>query len=237
MVFLRSLIYMIGQVTSTVIVFALACLAWPFPGKGYQKILLVWPRFNIWLVETVCGLKVEVSGRENLPDEPSIIISNHQSAWETLIFQLLFPAQSYLLKKELLHIPVFGWGLAMNEPVAIDRSKRKEALKLLVDQGGERLADGRWLVIFPEGTRMPPGEPGEFQAGGAMVATRAGCPVVPVAHNAGVFWPKHSFLKYPGTVQLVIGPTIQTEGRKAREVNAEAERWILDTLASLPMAR
>jgi 1-acyl-sn-glycerol-3-phosphate acyltransferase len=137
----------------------------------------------------------------------------------------------------LLWIPFFGWGLAANEPIAINRAKKTQALQQLISQGKERLNSGRWIIIFPEGTRRPVGQPGAFQVGGAFIASKAEAPIVPVAHNAGVFWGKqNSFNKNPGTVEVVIGPVIESKGRKARELNLQAEEWILQALQTLPTA-
>ena len=142
-------------------------------------------------------------------------------------FSVDFPGTILFIKKELLWIPIFGWGLALNRPIAIDRSKKIRALDTLVKEGVIRLKEGRWLVIFPEGTRGNPGEMGKFQVGGAMIAAKSGYPVVPVAHNAGLFWPKNSFLKYPGTIDVVIGPVIVSNSKKARQINREVEEWIV----------
>ena len=239
MIYLRSLLYLVGQLLSALVIFSLAtlCIILFLPSMTRTRVISLWARFNIWSARVICGISYRVKGAENIPAEPSVIISNHQSAWETLCFQLIFPAQSYLLKKELLMIPFFGWGLAMNRPIAIDRSKKVKALDTLIKQGIIRLKEGRWLVIFPEGTRMAPANPGKFQAGGAMIAAKSGALVVPVAHNAGVFWPKNSFLKYPGTIDVVIGPPIETVGHKARVINDQAESWILSTLETLPRTR
>jgi len=138
------------------------------------------------------------------------------------------------LKAQLLWIPLFGWGLAANRPVAINRARKVRALEQLLRQGAARLDEGRWLVVFPEGTRRPPGAPGKFQAGGALVAAKTGAPIVPVAHNAGLFWPKQAFLKKPGVIRMRIGETIDSEGQDARELNARAQRWIVEALRELP---
>ncbi|MYB33936.1 MAG: 1-acyl-sn-glycerol-3-phosphate acyltransferase [Gammaproteobacteria bacterium] len=237
MQYLRALVYLLGQVVSVVIIFLLAIMGACISSSLKDRIILQWARFNIGALSVIYGITVNIQGRENIPGEPSIIISNHQSAWETLAFQLIFPTQSYLLKKSLLKIPFLGWGLAMTRPVAIDREQKVRALDSLVKQGTRRLKEGRWLVIFPEGTRQPPGRPGKFQVGGAMIAARTGAPVIPVAHNAGVFWPKNSLLKYPGTIDLIIGQPIYANGRKTRELNAEIESAILANLSRLPVAR
>ncbi len=231
---LRSLIYLCGQVISAVVVCLIALCCAFLPSLTRAKVIGIWARFNIWSLEKLCHITVRIHGTENIPDQPSVIISNHQSAWETLFFQLVFPPQSYLLKKELLWIPFFGWGLALNRPIAIDRSKKTRALDQLVRQGIIRLKEGRWLVIFPEGTRRPTGKLGKFQIGGAMIATKSGHKILPVAHNAGAFWPKSSFLKYPGIIDLRIGPAIDPRGKKTREINQQIESWIKSETDKLP---
>lgn len=234
---LGSLVFLIGQIVSAVFmsVVALCCLV--LPSLLRARIIASWARFNIWSLKHTCGLTYQVHGVENIPSQPAIIFSNHQSAWETLCFQLIFPPQSYILKWSLLWIPFFGWGLAANRPVAINRIKKNKALEQLCKQGIERLNDGRWLVIFPEGTRCPPERPAKFQIGGALLATRSGALVVPVAHNAGLYWPKNSFFKYTGTIQLHIGKPIDTSGKKPREINAQAESWIKQISLTLPNTR
>ena len=233
--FIGNIAFVIGQILSTLLFSPIALILSPFLSSLQKAAFIgIWAGFIRWWLKLCCRIDFKVEGLAALPDEPSVVLSNHQSAWETILFQKIFPGQSYLLKKELLWIPFFGWGLAANEPIAIDRSKKTKALKQLIAQGKERLKRGRWIIVFPEGTRMPVGQPGEFQAGGAYIACKAGVPVVPVAHNAGVFWSKgNAFGKKPGTVQVVIGPPIDTEGRKPREVNAEATAWILKTLKTI----
>lgn len=237
MLHLRSFLYLAGQVLSAAVVCLAAIPTLLFPIAVRDRVIAQWARFNIWTLRHLCGITYRVVGMENIPKEPSIIVSNHQSAWETLAFQLIFPTQSYLLKKSLLWIPIFGIGLAMMRPIAIDRGKKFRSMNTLVKKGIVRLNEGRYLVIFPEGTRQPPGEPGKFQPGGAMIASRSGALIVPVIHNSGVFWPKKSFLKYPGTITVMIGPPIEPGGKKVREINAEAESWIMDNLSCLPWER
>ncbi len=235
--FIGNFAFVFGQVTSTILFSPPALILSPFL-TSLQKAAFIglWAGFLRWWLKICCRLDYNVRGTQHLPDEPSVVIANHQSAWETILFQKIFPAQSYLLKKELLWIPFFGWGLASNEPIAIDRGKKTQALQQLISQGKERLKKGRWIIIFPEGTRRPVSEPGDFQVGGALIATKAQVPVVPVAHNAGVFWSKkNSFNKKPGTIEVIIGPPIKSKGRKPREVNAEARAWILEALKDLPI--
>ena len=235
MIYIRSLLYFVGQALSAVVVFLAALVCYPFTSrKTLDRVIRLWAEFNIWSLDKICGTTHRVTGLESLPETPSIIISNHQSAWETLAFQVIFPAQSYLLKRELLWIPIFGWGLAMSRPIAINRSQKSRALDTLIKEGTARLDEGRWLIIFPEGSRMPPDKPASFQAGGAMVAMRAGGTVVPVAHNAGVFWPKRGFLKLPGVIDVCVGQPIEATGMKTRELNTAVETWIKEKLQTLP---
>jgi len=235
--FIGNIAFVIGQVVSTTLFSPLALMLSPFLSSLQKaRFIGIWAGFIRWWLKICCRIDFKVSGLERLPDEPAVVIANHQSAWETIIFQNIFPAQSYLLKKELLWIPFFGWGLAANEPIAINRAKKTQALQQLIAQGKQRLKSGRWIIIFPEGTRRPVGQPGVFQAGGAFIASKAGAPIVPVAHNAGVFWSKkNAFNKKPGTVEVVIGPVIVSEGRKARDLNLQAEEWILHAMQDLPI--
>lgn len=234
MIALRSLVYLLGQIISAVVVDIAVLLCLPFPMAVRDRVIPSWARFNIWTLRVICGIDYRLVGTEHIPDEPAIVVSNHQSAWETLCFQLFFPPLSYILKRQLLWIPFFGWGLAAYRPIAIDRSKKVKALDQLIHQGQQRLQEGRWLVIYPEGTRMPPDQPARFQAGAAMISSKSGAPILPVAHNAGVFWPRNSFLKYPGTIDVVIGPPVRPEGKKTRQINSEVEAWIKQTQARLP---
>ena len=174
----------------------------------------------------ICGVRYCVLGTENIPKKPTIVLSKHQSAWETLAFQQIFPPQVWVLKKELLHIPFFGWGLAMTSPIAINRSRGKAALKQIIRQGRDRLQKGLWIIIFPEGTRIDPGKKGRYGIGGAWLATNTGVSVVPVAHNAGVLWGKNSFIKFPGTITVSIGEPIDPAGMDANELNNKVEEWI-----------
>ena len=190
--------------------------------------------FYIFWLRMTCGVKTDVEGLENLPkNQPYVALSNHQSEWETLYFQLVFRPQAVVLKKELLKIPFFGWALGLLKPIALDRSQRREAIKQLLRQGSERLADGIPILIFPQGTRVAVGQMGRFNKGGAMLAVKNKVPIVPVVHNAGHCWPGQSFVKYPGTVKLVIGKPIQTEGRTVDEVHQEVEAWLVEQMARI----
>lgn len=202
----------------------LLCFAFPFPTR--YGLAQLWVRFNLWTLKTICKLDYRVSGRENIPDSNGVILCKHQSAWETIALQAIFPPVAFILKKELLNIPFWGWAMRTQDPIAIDRSARSAALKQVLRDGAARLAAGRWVVIFPEGTRVAPGQRGKYNGSGATLAHRAGCPVVPVAHNAGEFWRRKAFLKHPGTIQVRIGAPIDAKNLPAAEVSRMAEEWI-----------
>jgi 1-acyl-sn-glycerol-3-phosphate acyltransferase len=231
---LRSLLFLIIQIVFTA-VFALvalpAVLLAPIPR---YRFIGIWARVVMFLARHVLGIRYNVVGREHLPTSgPAIIMSKHQSAWETIAYQLIFPPLSFVLKKELLKLPFFGWGLAMISPIAIDREAGREALKDIENQGADRLAKGFWVLIFPEGTRVQHGERGKYNIGGAWLAAKSGVPVIPVAHNAGRLWPKNAFIKRPGVITVVIGPAIDTAGKKPAAINSEVEAWIEAEMAHL----
>ena len=174
-----------------------------------------------------CGLDAEIKGRENIQTIPcGIVFSKHQSTWETLALKTIFSPEAWVIKKELLSVPFFGWAARLVEPIALDRKAGRKAVDQLIEQGRKRLDAGRWVIIFPEGTRTQPGKKGHYKLGGAMLASATGYPVIPVAHNAGQYWPRHSFVKYPGTIQVRIGKPIPPEGKTAQEILVLAENWI-----------
>lgn len=226
MLFLRSLLFLLTKAVFTIPFSLLILLAAPVPALPRYRFITLWGRVVIWLAHWTVGIRFRVEGLENLPREPAVILAKHQSAWETIAFQQIFPPLSFVLKKSLLRIPFFGWGLALFSPIAIDRGAGREALRQLEAQGRERIRSGFWVLVFPEGTRMAVGEKGDYQVGGAYLAVKAGVPVVPVAHNAGHCWPKNAFIKRPGEITVLIGPAIATQGRKPVQVLAETEAWI-----------
>lgn len=230
---IRSLIFLLLQVILTPIFSTLAIFTFPFDAITRYRLISSYARTMIWLLRLVCGIRHEVRGLENIPKEPCIVLAKHQSAWETLALQVIFPPQAWVLKRELLHIPFFGWGLAMTSPIAIDRADGKGAMKQLLKQGKERLAQGFFVVIFPEGTRVPYGQRGKYKIGGALLAASTGVPVVPVAHNAGRLWGRKAFSKHSGLVTMSIGKPIATQGRKADDINAEVEAWIENEIQQL----
>lgn len=231
----RAACFYVGAGAAAVF-FAPLCLSlWPAPYRARSSVSRGWTRFSLWWLRMTCGLSFEVEGRERIPRTAAAIIAcKHQSAWETLALQVVFPPLTFVLRKDLLSIPFFGWGLATTEPVAIDRRAEARALRQILEQGAARLERGIWLAIFPEGTRMPPGERGRYQLAAGLLAERTGRPLVPVAHNAGRFWPRYGFLKRPGTIRLAIGPAIDSRGKSARQIVCEAEDWIEHTCARLP---
>jgi 1-acyl-sn-glycerol-3-phosphate acyltransferase len=225
MLFLRSSLFFIGQLITAPIFTLIALLAWPVNPILRNQLISGWARSMIWWLRVTCNVRHEISGMENIPDRPCIILAKHQSTWETFAFQAIFPTQVYVLKRELLWIPIFGWGLAMTSPIAINRASGREALKQLVSKGQARLAQGLWVVIFPEGTRMRPHQQGKYHIGGAWLACQTKTPVLPVAHNAGHCWPK-GFIKQAGVIKLHIGPAIATADLKADALNLKVEQWI-----------
>jgi 1-acyl-sn-glycerol-3-phosphate acyltransferase len=226
MTVLRSSLFTLALFLITPPYAILALATFPLPRLVRYRVISGWSRLVLLLSRAILGIDWKVEGQEHLPSRPSVILSKHQSAWETLAFQKIFPPQVHVLKRELLWIPFFGWGLALMSPIAIDRSRGVTALRNIARRGRERLEQGFWVVVFPEGTRVRPGERRAYQLGGAWLAAASGAPVVPVAHNAGLVWPRNAFLKRPGTVTVRIGPPIETQHRDPKAVNAMVETWI-----------
>lgn len=237
MILLRSALFAFLQTLATIIFSVVALLTFPFGPFTRYRIITLWNRFVVRAASLVCGIRYEIKGAEHLPDHPVIVMAKHQSAWETIALPVLLPPLAIVLKKELLAIPFFGWGLGMISPIAINRQAGKEALRQIVAQGKARIGEGFWVLIFPEGTRIKVGEVGRYGIGGAWLATHTNTPVLPVAHNAGEVWPKHSFIKYPGTITLSIGPVISSQGKKADALNEEVKAWIESEMKQLPHAR
>ena len=226
MVFIRSLIFLLLQIVITPLFTLIAILTFPFHPITRYRIISGWALTMLWLLRLICGIRMEVRGADNIPKKPCLVLCKHQSAWETIALQKVFPPQVWVIKRELLWLPFFGWGLAMTSPVAIKRSEGREAIKQLLRQGKERLALGFCVVIFPEGTRIPFGQRGKYKIGGALLGVSSGVPIVPVAHNAGKLWGRDSFLKYPGVITMSIGTSIDPAGLKAEEINRRVEEWI-----------
>ncbi len=225
-VVLRSTLFALFQLVITPPYALVALLTFPFTLLTRYRVISGWARLLVAAAEWICGIRYRVIGAENVPRHPCIILSKHQSAWETLAFQVIFPPQAWVVKRELLWIPFFGWGLAMLDPIAIDRGSGARALRQMLEQGRDRLARGLCIVIFPEGTRVAPGARREYRAGGAWLASKTEAPVVPVALNSGKIWRRNAFLKYPGTITVSIGVPIETRGLAPEEINRRVEDWI-----------
>jgi 1-acyl-sn-glycerol-3-phosphate acyltransferase len=230
----------LGSVLFTSVLFVSVLLYGPVAlvlrlfGYGvYYASIRWWCRAILGLLRVLCGLHYRVRGLDGLPSENSVILMKHSSSWETIAQILLFPRQTWVLKRELIWAPILGWAIFFLQPIAIDRRGGRAAVEQVIRQGRQRLDDGLWVVIFPEGTRVPVGESRRFGLSGTLLAQAAGRAIVPVAHNAGHFWPRRSLKKHPGTIEVVVGKPIATDGREPRELNAEAQAWIEAELAAM----
>lgn len=192
----------------------------------YWYFVRSWSYSILWWTRVVCGIRYQVEGEENIPKSPCIVMCKHQSAWETMATQYWFNPQTWVLKKELLRMPLIGWALSLLSPIAIDRNEGKAAMQQLLEQGRERIREGRWVIIFPEGTRIPAGRCGKYRRGGAVLSWETGTPVVPVAHNAGELWPRNSFLKYPGVIRVRIGPPMMPDDSTPGAYLSRIRAWI-----------
>lgn len=222
----RSTLFLLLAVLLTAPFGALVTIAIILPMRVRYLVVAIWRHAFMALCHHVLGIHYQVLGRENIPAQPSVIFSKHQSAWETVALQEIFPALVFVLKKELLFIPFLGWSFAAMKMISIDRKAGKDALRQVVDQGRDRLQAGYWIIIFPEGTRVAPGQKRRFKPGGARLASETGALVVPVAHNAGEVWRRNAFIKQPGLVTVSIGPAIDPAGLSDAEITARAEVWI-----------
>ena len=226
MILLRSLVFQIGMWAFTIPFTIISILTFPLSALTRYKIISLWAKTILFWLKISCNIRFKVNGLENIPKKPFMILSKHQSAWETLAFQKIFPPQVWVLKRELLWIPFFGWGLSMTSPIAINRKAGKRALEQMLSQGIDRINKGFCIVIFPEGTRIKPKEIGKYHIGGAWLAKKTKINIIPVAHNAGYFWPKNSFLKKPGEITVSIGSSINTSTNTPEEANKIAKDWI-----------
>ncbi len=203
---------------------------------GYRvayRAVLVWVDSTLWMLRVCCRLSYQVHGRARLPSESCVVLMKHSSAWETIAQLRLFPGQTWVMKRELLWAPVLGWVLWGLKPIGINRGSGRKAVEQVIRRGTQRLNEGLWVVIFPEGTRVPFGESRRYGVSGALLAAAAGKPIVPVAHNAGAFWPRRGWRKRAGTIDVVIGEPIATAGREPREINDQVQSWIEAEIASM----
>jgi len=196
------------------------------PQRGQFRFAHAWARTLLWFLKVLCRLDYRVQGLENLPPGAHVAMWKHSSSWETIAQMVVLPRQVWVLKRELMWVPFVGWGLALTRPIAVNRAAGHSAVKHVVEQGRNRIARGYWVSVFPEGTRMPPGETRKYGVSGALLARDADCKIVPIAHNAGYFWPRRGLLKSRGTISVVIGTPIDARDREPRELNEELQRWI-----------
>lgn len=227
LLFLRSLLFILIMIVVTPIWACVCFLAAPLPYNQRYYITSRWNVFIVWLAKVLCGIRYQFKGYENLPDQPVILLCKHQSAWETIFLLCMMPRPLvFVFKKELIYVPFFGWALGLLRMIPIDRSKGKDAFAHVVEQGRKRLAGGQWIIMFPEGTRIPVGQRGKYKGGGTRLAVETNTVVVPIAQNSGECWPKNSFIKKPGLVTVSIGKPISPEGLNANELMQQVENWI-----------
>ena len=243
---IRSTLFWVGFSLSTGVVGLISPLLLPFSQEASYKFLVPWTHFNVWWLKITCGVNYKILGKEHINTARNgIILANHQSTWETLLIPSIFPPISWVLKKELFRIPFFGWALSRVKPIAIDRKAGSSAVEQVKVNGKQRLDEGNWVCIFPEGTRVKPGHTERYRMGGALLAhycatesaDGVGYPVYPLAHNAGELWPRHSYIKYPGTITLSIGKPFSVEGLEPAKINDRVKTWIEAEVEKMPAAR
>lgn len=235
---LRSFMFAVGYNLTSALIGFIAVLIWPIlPYSWRWRIVTCWNRFVMFWIRVCCNVRFEIVGNKHADKFPAVVMAKHQSTWETMFLQYYFGPVSTILKKELFRIPFFGWGLASLRPIAIDRSNPMQALKDIKRIGLHRLEQGNNLLIFPEGTRTPVGEVGNYARSGADIAISAGVPIIAVAHNAGECWPTKNFIKYPGTIRVVISEPFETTGKDRKQLTEDVKNWIEGEIAKMPPAR
>lgn len=230
MLWLRSLLCLFGFIVISVIITPIMLLiTLPVPKRAYRKVSQAWAKLILnWLTVSV-GVRYRIVGEENLcalEEKPHLIISNHQSTLETYLYTIILPPHVFVLKRELLWIPFFGWGLAKVSPIAINRKDGRNAFKSIVKQAKERFKEELSIIIFPEGTRSSSESDTPYKRGGFLLAKELKANILPLAINSGLSWPKGRFLKYPGTITLEIGKPISSKDKKTTELLEETELWI-----------
>lgn len=233
---LRSLLFSMGMITSTTLVASLVVVCFFLPFTERYRLSQLWSRFNLWWLRVTCRIDYQLIGGEHVANafgQPIIVMAKHQSTWETIFLNYYLPPMAWVVKRELLWLPFFGWALALLRPIAINRRAGASSVKQVIRQGVEHLRQGQWVLIFPEGTRVAPGVRRRYGTGGAVLAAHSGCPILPVALNAGEFWPRGGFIKRPGTIQVVFGPLLDSNRRSPQELTRQVEEWIENAMAHI----
>jgi 1-acyl-sn-glycerol-3-phosphate acyltransferase len=230
---LRGVLFLVYQALITPLYAAVMLATFWLPRVPRYRIAAHWCRMSLVGVRWICGVRWRVEGLDRIPSTPHVVMSKHSSTWETLALNIWLPPLAFVAKQELLKLPFFGWGFALASPITIDRSAGRDAMEQMVEQGRERFAQGFWIVVYPEGTRIRAGTRGRYKTGGARLATALDVPILPVAHNAGWLWPKGTVAKRPGEITIVFGSPIATRGKDPAALTAEVERWIEDEVARL----
>lgn len=232
--FLRSLLFSIFFIAQVFFYSFLCLFSLLFPVRARHRLLRTFTYVYLAALKIICRIDYQIEGLENIPaDRVGVVLSKHQSAWETFVLPVIFKDVAVLAKRELVWIPFFGWGIAASDPILINRKDKTSAMQQIIQKGTRFLKQGRWILVFPEGTRTPFGTAGKYHLGGARLAVAADVPVIPVAHNAGYFWPRRQFIKRPGTVRLVVGPLIETKDRTPDQVMELAKSWIETTMTRI----
>jgi 1-acyl-sn-glycerol-3-phosphate acyltransferase len=226
---LRSTLFWLFFLPVTLLIAILLVMIFYAPLKARIGLIKIWINYSLGLLHYICGLKYRIEGLENVPQHGFILMSKHSSTWETIALQKFFGPMVWVVKRELTRIPIFGWGLMAVNAIALNRGTGRKAINQLIQESKRRMDQGRILMLFPEGTRVLPMEQKPFKVGGAIVSEKTGYAVLPIAHNAGEFWPRHSWIKWPGTIRLVIGKPIEPEGKKSDQIIGEVKQWITST--------
>ena len=222
----RSALFWLLQIVNTLIMGVPVIVCGLISFRVGYWFAVQWNRINVWALRLICGVTWQVDGRENIPTTPCVVMAKHQSTWETYFLPMLFSPGAYVAKRSLLFIPVFGWALYVLKFIMIDRKSGRSAMQQMCEQAADRLALGRWIIVFPEGTRRPVNAEPNYRIGGAMIAQSVPADILPVALNAGEFWPRMGFIKWPGVITVSIGPVITSEGKTAAEILAQTQHWI-----------
>jgi len=230
---LRSTLFWIWSITNTLVMGIPVLGGRLVSYRLSSKMSNVWSGVNLIGLKYICGVTWKVEGRENIPDHACLVLSKHQSTWETYFIYMLVPRSVYVAKKSLSYVPIFGWSLLALNFILIDRSKGRSAISQMVTQARERLAENISIIIFPEGTRRPVGAKPNYRVGGGILAAETGSDVLPIAMNSGEFWPRHGYIKWPGEITMTIGPIIKPDGKSAEQIMAETEQWIEGRMAEI----